>query len=207
MKALEKSTKGLMALEKIEQQLRFLAEIDKMKSIYRHTEIIDKSRTETDAEHSWHLAMFVITLSEYAKPEVDINRTVKMALVHDLVEVYAGDTFAYDTKGYETKLKRENDAAEKLFAILPMEQGEEFKALWKEFDEEETPDAVFAAAMDRLQPVFNNYLTGGPTWSDGQVKYDMVLKRMQTVKKASDKLYCVALGILDKALSEGMLQK
>ena len=146
-----------MSEERLKKQLEFLVEIDKMKNVLRRTLIVDGSRRENDAEHSWHLAMLAMVLEEYSEREINISRVVRMCLVHDLVEVYAGDTFAYDEKGYEDKLARETAAADKLFSMLPTEQGEEFRALWREFDEAQTADAMYAAAMDRLQPMMNNF--------------------------------------------------
>ncbi|MEG2234338.1 MAG: HD domain-containing protein, partial [Oscillospiraceae bacterium] len=151
-----------MTDDRFEKQLRFIVEIDKMKNIFRKTLIIDGTRRENDAEHSWHIAVMAILLSEYCKDKsVDIMRAVKMALVHDLIEIYAGDTFAYDEAGNSTKEERERDAADRLYALLPQEQGAELRALWEEFDAEITPDARYAAAMDHLQPFIHNYMTDG----------------------------------------------
>lgn len=193
-------------MDNIDRLIEFSAEIDKMKSVYRRTLVIDKSRTETDAEHSWHLAMMVVLFSNYAKPEVNIDRCVKMALVHDLVEIYAGDTFAYDTEGYLDKLQREKEAAEKLFSQLPDEQGEEYKALWLEFDEEKTPDAMYTCALDRLQPLINNYKTQGHTWASG-VTYDMVEKRMLKIKTAMPEVWPKVKAMLDHSALQGWLKK
>lgn len=177
-------------LEKLKMQLDFLAEIDKMKNVVRQTLLIDKSRFETDAEHSWHFAIMALTLKEYAAdPTVDINRVVQMALVHDLVEIYAGDTYAYDEKGYESKTARENDAADKLFTKLPTEQGTQFRALWEEFEEASTPDALYASAIDRLQPLLNNYMTDGVTWREHGVRAKQVYTRMEPIKRATPELW------------------
>ena len=147
---------------KLEKQLQFLIEVDKMKTILRQTLLVDKTRRENDAEHSWHFALMAIILYEYAdQGKVSLYRVLKMALVHDLIEIYAGDTFAYDDAGNATKEQRETEAADKLFGILPSGQGEELRALWEEFDRMETPDAMYAAALDLLQPFINNYLTEG----------------------------------------------
>ena len=149
-----------MENSRMEQQLQFIMEIDRMKSVYRRTLLIDHSRRETDAEHSWHFALMALLLAEYAGPDVKIDRVIRMALVHDLVEIYAGDTFAYDGDGKKTQHAREQQAADKLFSHLPADQGPQLRALWEEFDAMETPDARFAAAIDRLQPFLNNCLTG-----------------------------------------------
>ncbi|OJU14358.1 MAG: hypothetical protein BGN88_05630, partial [Clostridiales bacterium 43-6] len=158
--------------EKLQKQMEFLTEADKMKTIFRQTLVMDKSRRENDAEHSWHFALMALTLAEYAaSDEVDINRVLKMALLHDLIEIYAGDTFAYDSTGNTDKEAREQAAADKLFALLPPEQAKEFRSLWEEFDEMETPDALYAASIDRLQPLLSNFNTEGHTW----VKYHITL--------------------------------
>ena len=193
-------------MNKVEKLIEFSAEIDKMKSVYRRTLLVDKSRTETDAEHSWHLATMVMLFNEYAQPEVNIDRCIKMALVHDLVEIYAGDTFAYDAQGYEDKFQREQEAAERLFSQLPDGQGEEYKALWLEFDEEKTPDALYTCALDRLQPLINNYKTQGHTWVEG-VSYDMVEKRMLKIKAAMPDVWPEVKKMLDDSVAKGWLKK
>ncbi len=196
-----------MISKRLKNQLEFLVEIDKMKSVLRRTLIIDGSRRENDAEHSWHLAMLAMVLEEYSEREINISRVVRMCLVHDLVEVYAGDTFAYDEKGYEDKLARENAAADKLFSMLPPEQGSEFRALWEEFDEAETADAMYAAAMDRLQPIMNNFMTNGHTWREGNVTSDKVLDRMQKIKQATPELWPVVEYIVNTSVEKGILKK
>ena len=149
---------------RLDQQLRFTAEIDKMTSILRRTMLVDGSRRENDAEHSWHIAVMALIFEEYAAEPVDISRAVKMCVVHDLIEIYAGDTFAYDATGNADKAEREAASADKLFAQLPAEQGAEIRSLWEEFDAIQTPDAKYAACMDRLQPFLHNTLTDGHTW-------------------------------------------
>ena len=149
---------------RLDQQLKFTAEIDKMTGILRRTMLIDGSRRENDAEHSWHIAVMALLFSEYAIEPVDVARAIKMCVVHDLIEIYAGDTFAYDPVGNKDKEQREQAAADKLFAMLPQEQGQEIRSLWEEFDEMKTPDAKYAACMDRLQPFLHNTLTQGHTW-------------------------------------------
>lgn len=193
-------------MDSIDKLIAFSAEIDKMKSVYRRTLVIDRSRTETDAEHSWHLATMVMLFKEYANPEVDIDRCIKMALVHDLVEIYAGDTFAYDAQGYEDKFEREQAAAEKLFGQLPDNQGEEYRALWLEFDEEKTPDAMYTCALDRLQPLINNYKTQGHTWVEG-VTYDKVEARMLKIKAAMPEVWPKVQAMLDDSVKKGWLKK
>lgn len=159
-----------METSRFEQQMRFLVEIDQMKNVLRQTLLADGSRRESDAEHSWHLAMYAMLLSEYAPEPVDISRVVRMVLVHDLIEIYAGDTFCYDKEGNRDKAAREAAAADRLYALLPADQAGEYRALWEEFDRMDTPDSRFAAALDRIQPIINNYLTKGHTWKLGHVQ-------------------------------------
>ena len=188
--------------KRFKQQMKFLVEADKMKTIMRQTLLIDKSRQENDAEHSWHFALMAMVLFEYAySPKVDMLRVLKMALIHDLVEVYAGDTFAYDDVGYEDKLKREEEAADKLFGLLPDDQGKEYRALWEEFDEMQTPDAIYASAIDRLQPLVNNYLTDGHTWSFPGVDSSKVYKRASKIKEALPELW----GFVDHMLQDSII--
>lgn len=194
--------------KRFKQQMKFLVEADKMKTIMRQTLLIDKSRQENDAEHSWHFALMAMVLFEYAySPKVDMLRVLKMALIHDLVEVYAGDTFAYDDVGYEDKLKREEEAADKLFGLLPDDQGKEYRALWEEFDEMQTPDAIYASAIDRLQPLVNNYLTDGHTWSFPSVDSSKVYKRASKIKEALPELWGFVDHMLQDSIKRGLLKE
>lgn len=165
---------------RLDAQLRFTAEIDRMSSVLRRTLLIDRSRRENDAEHSWHISVMAMLFEEYAVEKVNILHAVEMMLVHDLVEIYAGDTFAYDVNGYASKAERENAAADKLFAMLPEEQGSYIRQLWEEFDAMESADAKYANCLDRLQPFFHNMLTEGHTWrnSDFPTNSTLVRKRM-----------------------------
>lgn len=195
-----------MDKRRLEKQINFLAEIDKMKSVYRQTLLMDRSRRETDAEHSWHLAMMAMTLLEYRQdPSADLLRVLRMVLVHDLVEIYAGDTFAYDPEGNKTKEKREKEAADRLFAILPEEQGAEYRALWEEFDRQETPDARFAVAMDRLQPFLSNYMTQGHTWKLGHVTEDQVRGRVGMIREAVPEIWPWVEEMLAECVQKGWL--
>ena len=193
--------------DRIQQQLDFLAEIDKMKSVLRQTLLIDRSRRENDAEHSWHLAMTAMVLAEYAGPTVDLNHVLRMALVHDLVEIDAGDTFAYDTAGYADKDDRERAAADRLFALLPGDQGPMLRALWEEFEAMETPDARYAAACDRLQPLLHTYLTDGHTWTlGGGVTEEQVWQRMAVVEDAVPALWPFVQEVIAWGLRTGKLR-
>lgn len=164
--------------EKINQLLRFTAEVDKMTGISRRTMLLNKSRRENDAEHSWHIALMAMLFKDYAPEGCDVARAVQMCIVHDLVEIYAGDTFAYDVSANSGKEERENAAADRLFGELPEHLGKQFRLLWEEFDKMETPDAKYAAAMDRLQPFLHNTLTDGQTWKEGKPSVEMVGRRL-----------------------------
>ena len=192
---------------RLARQLAFLMEVDQMKSVLRQSPLMDKSRRENDAEHSWHIALMALTLQEYAAADnVDIERVMKMALVHDLVEIYAGDTFAYDTEGYQDKLTREQASADRVFGLLPPDLGAEYRALWEEFDRMETPDAMYASAIDRFQPFFINTKTDGYTWvRHGGILVSQVYQRMEPVKTAIPALWeYVEQGIRD-AVEKGYL--
>lgn len=165
--------------ETINQLLKFTAEVDKMTAISRRTLLVDGSRRENDAEHSWHIALMAILFKDYAPEGCDIGRAVKMCIVHDLVEIYAGDTFAYDVEGNKDKEEREKNAADKLFGQIPKDVADEMRTLWEEFDAMNTPDSKYAAAMDRLQPLLHNSLTEGHTWKEGHPSVEMVNKRIE----------------------------
>jgi putative hydrolase of HD superfamily len=172
-----------MITERLEKQIAFLLEIDKIKQVFRQTYLLDESRRENDAEHSWHFAMFVFVLAEYAPAGIDLTRVIKMALVHDLVEIDVGDIIIYDVIG-ERAIEKENKeraAAERIFGMLPSEQGAEFQALWEEFEARETPEARYARALDRLQPFLHNCHTRGRAWREHGITADRVLAVNQSV--------------------------
>ena len=191
---------------RLDQQLRFTAEIDKMTSILRRTMLIDGSRRENDAEHSWHIAVMALIFEEYAAEPVNVSRAVKMCVVHDLIEIYAGDTFAYDAAGNKDKAEREAAAADKLFAQLPKEQGADIRALWEEFDIMQTADAKYAACMDRLQPFLHNTLTGGHTWVESGTARPSVEKRMAVIKDFMPEVYKWVEKNIDNAVAQGWLK-
>ena len=193
--------------ETLKSQLQFLAVADRMKNISRQTKIMDGSRYENDAEHSWHFALTAMTLYEYCGIEgVSIERVIKMALVHDLVEIYAGDTFAYDEKGNESKEEREKASADKLYAMLQGKQAEEYRSLWEEFDRMETPEAVYASAIDRLQSFHNIHLSGGHTWEKHSVTADKIYKRMMPVKDALPELWEYVEQVINEGLEKGYIK-
>ena len=191
---------------KIKNQIAFIIEIDEMKRILRMNLHADGSRRENDAEHSWHLAVMAMLLEEYCADKVDIGRVIKIALVHDLVEVYAGDTFAYDSKGYEDKEQREKDAAAKLFGMLEPEQGAQIRSLWDEFEAGETAEAKYANAIDRIQPLLLNYLTNGHTWKTGGVTSVQVYKRMDIIRTATPELWSIVEGVISDSIKKGILR-
>lgn len=195
-----------METSRFEQQMRFLVEIDQMKNVLRQTLLADGSRRESDAEHSWHLAMYAMLLSEYAPEPVDVSRVIRMVLVHDLIEIYAGDTFCYDKEGNRDKAAREAAAADRLYALLPADQAGEYRALWEEFDRMDTPDSRFAAALDRVQPIINNYLTEGHTWKLGHVTSAQVYERMAPVKNGLPEAWKVVEWIINTSIEKGFLQ-
>ena len=186
-------------------QLLFSAEIDKMTDVLRRTLLINKSRRENDAEHSWHIAAMAMLFSEYTVEPVDVSRAVQMCVVHDIVEIDAGDTFAYDAKGNADKTARGAEAADKLFAKLPPDQGALIRSLWEEFDAMETPDAKYAACMDRLQPFLHNTLTDGHTWVEGSVSREAVEKRMAVIREFMPEVYKWIEANLDRAVHNGWL--
>lgn len=174
---------------KLQQQMVFIAEVDRLKSIVRRTLLIDGSRRENDAEHSWHLALMAIILEEYAAEPVDLGRVLAMVTVHDLIEIYAGDTFAFDIDANQDKAEREAAAADRLFGLLAGEQGRELRQLWEEFDAMDTADSRFAASLDRIQPFMHNVLTEGHTWRLGSVTKEQVYCRMEPVRKGIPTLW------------------
>ncbi len=190
--------------EKIKKQIKFAITIDEMKNIFRRNLLADGSRCENDAEHSWHLAILAMLLEEYSEQKVDIERVLKIALVHDLIEVYAGDTFAYDSKGNEDKHEREIQAADKLFGMLDEAQGAEIRALWDEFEAMETAESRYANAIDRIQPLILNYLTDGHTWKMG-VNSAQIYKRMDIIRTATPELWHIVEGIINTSIKAGIL--
>ena len=194
-------------MARLDMQLKFTAEIDKMTSVLRRTMLLDKSRRENDAEHSWHIAVMALLFEEYASEPVDIGHAIKMCVVHDLIEIYAGDTFAYDVEGNKSKAEREEKAADRLFALLPEEQGAYIRALWEEFDGMETADSKYAACLDRIQPFFHNTLTEGHTWVEsGTTDRAAVEKRMSIVKKFMPSVYPWVEKNIDNAITKGWLK-
>lgn len=182
-----------MDIKRLEQQMSFIEEIDKIKKIGRQTYLSDASRKENDAEHSWHLAMMVMLLHEYANEPIDVMRTMSMVLIHDIIEIDAGDTYAYDEKGNDTKRERELKAAERIFHLLPKDQSEYVRSLWDEFEEKETAESRFANAVDKIQPTMLNALSKGKSWQEHGVHFEQILKRNDGTENGSKELWNYAL--------------
>lgn len=192
-------------MERLKQQMKFLIEIDKLKNIFRQSLLADGSRHENDAEHSWHMCMYAMILEEYAPEGTDMLKCIKLMLIHDLVEIYAGDTYLYDENGNRDKEKREKEAAEKLFGMLDKEQGEEIKDMWYEFENCNTKEAYFANVLDRLQPVMLNYMTEGREWHNHGVHKEQVLKRGFRIIEGNSKLSQFYREVIDDAVEKGYL--
>jgi putative hydrolase of HD superfamily len=186
-------------------QLRFVHEVDRLKGILRRTLVTDGSRNENSAEHSWHLALMVLVLAEHGPAELDLLRVVRMALIHDVVEIDAGDTFAYDPKGQAHQAEREQRAAERLFGLLPTDQAQELRAAWDEFEARTTPEARFAHAVDRLQPLLLNLANEGHSWMEHGVRRHQVEDRMAVIGEASEALAEEVQRLLDFAVEQGWL--
>src|SRR5690625_1273899 len=193
--------------QRLAQQIEFIVEVDRAKRVLRRTLLMDKSRRENDAEHSWHIAVMALILSEYAAEKIDLFRTIKMLLIHDIVEIDAGDTFTYDEAANEDKAEREQAAAKRIFALLPADQAAEMHALWEEFEAKETPEARFATAMDRLQPLIHNYRTDGATWQEYDVPEAAVLARNRHMEQGAPALWQFAQAMIDDAVARGILRR
>lgn len=176
-------------MDRLDSQFEFIREIDGLKKISRQTYLSDGSRKENDTEHSWHLALMAVLLSEYANENVDLLRVITMVLVHDIVELDAGDTYAYDDAGNATKREREVAAADRIFNILPADQAKYLRSLWDEFEEDSTPEARFAHTLDHVQPVMLNDASGAKAWKEHAIKLSQVLKRNSSTAKGSEKLW------------------
>ena len=190
----------------MERQFRFALEADKEKRIGRQTYLSNGAEKENDAEHAWHLAMLAIVLKEYANEPVDLATVLETVLIHDVVEIDAGDTYAYDEAGNATKAEREQKAAERLYGILPKDQGERLKKLWEEFEAQSTPEARFANALDRIQPLMLNYNKQGEAWCSHGTRKEQVMGRMQPVFDGSEALGSFAVSMIEQAAQNGWLK-
>ncbi len=193
-------------IDRLKKQMAFSLEMDKEKGIGRQTYILDALRKENDAEHGWHLALMAMVLSEYANEPIDVMRTMSMVVIHDTVEIDAGDTYAYDEKGYETKADREQAAADRIFNILPEDQAEYFMNLWREFEEAKTPEAKFANTLDSVQPLMLNDASNGLAWREHQVAASKVRDRAERkIRPGSERLYQMVMEIIDDNIKKGNL--
>ncbi len=193
--------------ERLKQQLEFALEIDKEKNIFRQTHLSGHGRNENDAEHAWHMAIMAYVLREYANEPVDIARVMLMCLIHDIVEIDAGDTYAYDAEGLKTQKARENAAKERIFSLLPDEQKQELMQLFDEFEEFTTPESKFAHAMDNLQPLLLNNSNGGGDWKEHDVSAEQVYGRQRKTRLGSERLYEETDRILQENIRKGSLKK
>lgn len=193
--------------ERLKKQLDFALEIDKEKNIFRQTHLSGHGRNENDAEHAWHMAIMAYLLQEYANEPVDIGRVMLMCLIHDIVEIDAGDTYAYDTEGLKTQKAREDAAKERIFSLLPEDQKQKLTQLFDEFEEFQTPESKFAHAMDNLQPLLLNNSNGGGDWREHGVSAKQVYGRQQKTRQGSEKLYQVTDQILKEHIQKGNLKE
>lgn len=190
-------------MTRLEQQMNFILEIDKVKNVFRQTYLTDRNRKENDAEHSWHIAIMAILLQEYTKEPVDVLRVMTMVLLHDLVEIDAGDTYAYDADGNVTKREREVKAAERIFGILPDDQGAYFRELWDEFEEYKTADAQYAHLLDNLQPLLLNDASGGASWEEHIVKKSQIYKRNERLPEISKVIWEYMKSVIERNVEKG----
>lgn len=195
-----------MEKDRFEKQIDFILEVDKEKNILRQTHITDYVRQENDAEHAWHMAMMIYLLKEYANEDIDLAKTMMMALIHDIVEIDAGDTYAYDTKALETQKEREQKASERIFGLLPEDQAKEMRALFEEFEKNQTPEAKFAHAIDNFQPLLLNDLNGGKDWLEHGVNQTQVVKRQEKNKLGSKRIWEYTKKIIEDNIRKGNIK-
>jgi putative hydrolase of HD superfamily len=196
-----------MDFEQLQKQVDFIHEIDKVKYIQRKTRLFNSDRTENDAEHSWHIALMALVLSGHSNEAIDLFKVIKMLLIHDLVEIDAGDVFLYDTTINHTNTAAELAAARRIFGLLPQDQAEELILIWAEFEAGETAESKFARAMDRFEPLLQNRSNKGGTWKEFNVPYDKVIEKKSVIKKGSDLLWNYAKKLIDNSVEEGILKK
>ncbi len=207
----EESSEGnlwekLTPIERLGKQLKFVVEIDGLKEIHRRTDLISGRRKENSAEHCWHLALMVMVLREHCEEMLDIKKVLEMVLLHDVVEIDAGDTYCYDEEGNRDKKEREAKAAKRIFGLLPPDQAGEFESLWREFEEGATPEARYAAALDRLMPLLHNFFTGGRSWKEHGIVKNQVIERCMPIRAGSEALWELTLAVVDEAVRQGSLK-
>ena len=192
--------------DRLKKQVEFMLELDKMKNLYRQTYVLHEDRKENDAEHSWHLAILAMLMAEHANKPVDAVKIIKMVLIHDVVEIDAGDTYCYDTEGCKTKADREEKAAQRIFGLLPDDQKKEFYDLWRDFENSETDDARFAAVLDRVQPLLLNYTKGGISWKEHGIAKEQVIGRNKEYFGESDEIAELIVSVIEDAYDKGWLK-
>ena len=193
--------------ENLIKQVDFIKEIDKLKYIQRKTKLFNSNRHENDAEHSWHLAMMTLVLAEHSDVSIDVLKVLKMVLIHDIVEIDAGDTFIYDAQKSHTNTDEELTAAKRIFGLLPKEQADEFIAVWEEFEEGVTNEAKFARAMDRFEPLLQNTSNNGGTWVEFGVNYQKVYDKKKAIKHGSATVWDYAENLINESVDSGILKK
>ena len=189
--------------ERLQKQIAFIKEIDKVKSIFRQTYLADGTRKENDAEHSWHIALMAVLLKEYVSEDVDVAKVMTMVLIHDLVEIDAGDTYAYDDTGAATKREREEKGADRIFGMLPEDQGRYFRELWEEFEAYESADAKFAHLLDNFQPLLLNDASGGRSWEEHGVRKSQIYKRNVKIEETSEDVWNYMKSLVEKHIELG----
>ncbi|MCL9804959.1 HD domain-containing protein [Flavobacterium amniphilum] len=196
-----------MQMDNLAKQIAFIKEIDKVKYIQRRTKLFNSDRRENDAEHSWHLAMMTLILAEHSDKPIDVLKVLKMVLIHDIVEIDAGDTFIYDTAKNHSNTEEELMAAKRIFGLLPEEQAAEFIAVWKEFEDGETDEAKFARTMDRFEPLLQNVSNNGGTWAEFNVPYEKVYGKKKAIADGSSSIWKYAEGLINESVEKGILKK
>ncbi len=189
------------------KQLAFIKEVDKLKYILRKTKLFNSNRNENDAEHSWHLSLMALVLAGHANQPVDLLKVIKMLLIHDIVEIDAGDTFIYDTQKSHDNTAEEREAANRIFGLLPDDQASDLIAIWEEFEAGQTAEAKFARAMDRLEPLLQNSSNNGGTWVEFDVRYDAVYAKKKVIQNGSDTIWQYAEQLLNENVEKGILKK
>lgn len=196
-----------MDCDRLNRQIEFILEIDQLKQVLRQSLLTGDRRRENDAEHSWHLCLMAVVLAEYAADEIDLFSTLKMLVIHDLVEIDAGDTFAYDTEAHADKEEREQEAAERIFNLLPSDQARELRNLWDEFERQQTPEARYAAALDRLQPMLLNFHTRGEVWRRHGIGRSQVHDYNRHMENGAPALWSYTRDMIERSVKEGILAK
>lgn len=193
--------------DRMREQIEFALLMDKQKNIFRQNHLADNSRRENDAEHAWHMAVMAYLFREYANEDIDISKVILMCLIHDVVEIEAGDTYAYDEEAKKSQREREEIAKKHIFGMLPSDQGRELEALFDEFEAQETAEARFAKAMDNLQPVLLHEANGGGDWKEHEVTKEQIMRRQEKTRRGSEDLFTVIKDIIDKHIAEGNIKE